>query len=255
MATSHRLMGHASKYLVACLASGVLAAPAQAQRPVAWSQSWQTASPQQAQQGRQWWSQPAVGGHQAVEATLGQRGSQDASAPRRSRLSGYFRRSSEASQAVASQASQPQRVSAAPPGIRHTVASGGAARVGAFSGLRRFFSRSHEPAPQAVSPQPVGPVIEGTASWYGSDFHGGPTASGERYDMYSYTAAHRTLPFGTLVKVTNLRNGRDVIVRINNRGPYIKGRILDLSKGAAAQIGMVSSGLARVRMEIIGRDG
>lgn len=72
--------------------------------------------------------------------------------------------------------------------------------------------------------------------------------------MHSMTAAHRSLPFGTLVRVTNLNNGQNVIVRINNRGPYIKGRIIDLSKGAASQINMVSRGVCKVRMEVLGHE-
>lgn len=92
----------------------------------------------------------------------------------------------------------------------------------------------------------------GKASWYGKDFHGGKTANGERYDMESMTAAHRTLPFGTKIRVTNLENGNECIVRINNRGPYLRGRILDLSKGAARQLGMVGRGIARVKMEVLG---
>ncbi len=94
-------------------------------------------------------------------------------------------------------------------------------------------------------------VQEGIASWYGSNFHGGPTASGETYDMYSLTAAHRELPFNTVVKVTHLGNNRSVVVRINNRGPFIEGRVIDLSKKAAEAIGMKGSGLARVRVEIV----
>ncbi|NEO68868.1 MAG: septal ring lytic transglycosylase RlpA family protein, partial [Moorea sp. SIO3H5] len=84
--------------------------------------------------------------------------------------------------------------------------------------------------------------VRGIASWYGSAFHGRRTASGERFNQYALTAAHRTLRFGTRVKVTNLRNGRSVIVRINDRGPYIRGRIIDLSRGAARIIGLVRSG-------------
>jgi len=94
-------------------------------------------------------------------------------------------------------------------------------------------------------------VQEGIASWYGSNFHGGPTASGETYDMYSLTAAHRELPFDTVVKVTHLGNNRSVVVRINNRGPFIEGRVIDLSKKAAEAIGMKGSGLARVRVKIV----
>jgi rare lipoprotein A (peptidoglycan hydrolase) len=99
----------------------------------------------------------------------------------------------------------------------------------------------------------AGRLQQGMASWYGSDFHGGKTASGERYDMNSMTAAHKTLPFGTLVKVKNERNGRECVVRINNRGPFSKGRIIDLSKAAANKLGMVSSGVAKVSCEVIGR--
>jgi rare lipoprotein A len=83
------------------------------------------------------------------------------------------------------------------------------------------------------------------ASWYGKGFHGGKTANGERYDQNSMTAAHKTLPFGTLVKVTNQSNGRECVVRINNRGPYVRGRIIDLSRAAAGQLGMVNRGVAR----------
>lgn len=90
---------------------------------------------------------------------------------------------------------------------------------------------------------------EGIASWYGPGFHGRKTANGERFDTYDYTAAHKTLPFNTLVKVTNLENGKSTIVRINDRGPYSSGRIIDLSYAAKQEIGM--SGLARVRLEIV----
>lgn len=86
----------------------------------------------------------------------------------------------------------------------------------------------------------------GKASWYGPGFHGRATASGERFNQSSMTAAHKTLPFGTRLKVTNKRNGKSVVVRINDRGPFIRGRVLDLSKGAAHQIGMVRSGSAPV---------
>jgi len=92
---------------------------------------------------------------------------------------------------------------------------------------------------------------EGVACWYGKDFHGKKTANGERYDMYKLTAAHRTLPFGTIVEVTNLSNDKKVNVRINDRGPYTKGRIIDLSYAAAKEIGMVRSGIARVQLRIV----
>ena len=91
----------------------------------------------------------------------------------------------------------------------------------------------------------------GTASWYGKQFHGRETASGERYDMYQLTAAHRTLPLGTWVKVTNLRNGRWVLVRINDRGPVPTDRIIDLSYTAAQMLDMKAYGLARVRVDLV----
>jgi rare lipoprotein A len=105
--------------------------------------------------------------------------------------------------------------------------------------------------PSRVPSRPPAPdrVIErGIASWYGKSFHGRRTASGERYDMHGLTAAHPTLPFGTRVKVRNLENGRAVVVRINDRGPSVAGRIIDLSYAAAARLGIVEAGLARVAL-------
>ncbi len=93
----------------------------------------------------------------------------------------------------------------------------------------------------------------GEASWYGPDFHGKITASGERYNMLLLTAAHQTLPFNTLIRVTNLDNGRTAVVRINDRGPFMKGRILDLSYTAARALGANSSGVIRVRIEVVGK--
>lgn len=90
-----------------------------------------------------------------------------------------------------------------------------------------------------------------TASWYGWDFHGRQTASGEVYNMYDHTAAHRTLPFGTMVRVTNLRNGLNTVVCINDRGPFVAGRDIDLSYGTARHLGMLDTGLERVRLEIL----
>lgn len=88
----------------------------------------------------------------------------------------------------------------------------------------------------------------GRASWYGS---GKVTASGERFDKHGLTAAHRTLPFGTRVRVTNKRNGQSVVVRINDRGPFIHGRIIDLSEGAARRIGMIRAGVVPVEIEVL----
>lgn len=94
---------------------------------------------------------------------------------------------------------------------------------------------------------------EGVASYYGKRFHGRKTASGVRFNMHAMTAAHKRWGFGTLVKVTNKANGRSVVVKVNDRGPYIRGRAIDLSYGAARKLGMLGSGTARVRMERLGR--
>jgi rare lipoprotein A (peptidoglycan hydrolase) len=93
----------------------------------------------------------------------------------------------------------------------------------------------------------------GIASWYGPRFHGRRTASGERFDQDKMTAAHRTLRFGTRVEVTHVKNGRSVEVRINDRGPYRRGRIIDVSRAAAAELGMKNAGLARVQIQPIHR--
>jgi len=94
-------------------------------------------------------------------------------------------------------------------------------------------------------------VSEGKASYYANQFHGRKTANGETFNMNELTAAHRTLPFGTWVRVTNMRNGKDVIVRINDRGPFIKGRVIDLSKQAAKALGIMKAGTANVRVEAV----
>jgi rare lipoprotein A len=99
----------------------------------------------------------------------------------------------------------------------------------------------------------VGMVQYGVASWYGKKFHGNPTASGEIYDMYQLTAAHRNLPLGTHVMVTNLENNRSVEVKINDRGPFVKGRIIDLSYAGARSIDMVDKGTARVKVVVLKR--
>jgi rare lipoprotein A len=99
----------------------------------------------------------------------------------------------------------------------------------------------------ARSPQ----EITGSASWYGGKFHGRKTANGERYNQNALTAAHKTLPFGTKVRVTNESNGKSVVVRINDRGPYVGKRVIDLSRAAANAVGMVQRGVARVKMEVL----
>jgi rare lipoprotein A len=108
--------------------------------------------------------------------------------------------------------------------------------------------------PPSVEAQPAIPgqyVEEGVASWYGVPFNGHRTSNGEIYDMHAFTAAHRTLPFGSLVRVTNLRNGMQTEVRINDRGPFVANRIIDLSLSAAQAIGMVGPGTAPVRLQVI----
>jgi rare lipoprotein A len=95
------------------------------------------------------------------------------------------------------------------------------------------------------------PYQIGTASWYGEYFVGKPTASGEDYDMYDMTAAHPTLPLGSYVRVTNLRNGRAVVVKVNDRGPVVPGRIIDLSYGAAQVLQFEQRGLQRVRLDLV----
>jgi rare lipoprotein A len=95
------------------------------------------------------------------------------------------------------------------------------------------------------------PYQVGTASWYGEDFEGKPTASGEPFNMYDLTAAHPRLPLGTLVKVTNLRNRRAVVVRINDRGPVVPGRIIDVSYSAAKVLKFQGQGIQRVRLDVV----
>lgn len=94
-------------------------------------------------------------------------------------------------------------------------------------------------------------VMTGIASYYGQDFHGKLTSNGEVFDMYGLTAAHKTLPLNTIVRVTNLDNDKSLILRINDRGPFIEGRILDCSYGAAKKLGYLKAGTARVRIEVI----
>lgn len=91
----------------------------------------------------------------------------------------------------------------------------------------------------------------GVASYYGARHHGKRTASGEPFDQHALTAAHRQLPFGTRVKVTNVNNDKTVVVRINDRGPHVRGRLIDLSRAAAQQLGMLRSGTARVRVQAL----
>jgi len=134
------------------------------------------------------------------------------------------------------------------------VVSLGAAQGPTSSGSKEFQETISKPviAYQAitVSKHNHRPYEVGTASWYGSYFDGRTTASGEPYNMYDLTAAHPTLPLGTWVRVTNLHNGRKVFVRINDRGPIVPGRIIDLSYGAAEALQFKHKGLQRVRLDL-----
>lgn len=112
-----------------------------------------------------------------------------------------------------------------------------------------------KPPVRTVAQVSFGPIrfkISGIASWYGPGFHGNRSASGERYNQNAMTAAHRSLPFGTRVQVTNLNNGHSVIVRINDRGPYVRGRVIDLSAAAARVLGVMQTGVAPVRLDVLG---
>ncbi|HID69072.1 MAG TPA: septal ring lytic transglycosylase RlpA family protein, partial [Desulfobacterales bacterium] len=107
---------------------------------------------------------------------------------------------------------------------------------------------------RTYSPLPTADGYEetGIASWYGSDFHGRATSNGETYNMHDITAAHKLLPMHTMLLVTNLDNGKKTVVRVNDRGPFVQGRIIDLSLGAAKKIGLVRSGTARVKIIALG---
>ena len=115
--------------------------------------------------------------------------------------------------------------------------------------MRPYVIRGIRYYPTVVS---VGDTFRGNASWYGPDFHGKLTSNGETYNMYDMTAAHKTLPMNTIVKVTNQRNGLSTVVRINDRGPFIATRIIDLSNTAAKKIDMLGAGTAPVSLEILG---
>jgi len=121
----------------------------------------------------------------------------------------------------------------------------------ACSPSARFSSTRITPTAHTASKLSQGSTIYGEASYYADQFHGKITANGEVFDMNEISAAHKTLPFNTKLKVTNLENNRSVIVRVNDRGPYKKGRILDLSYRAAQEIGMLDTGVANVKITIL----
>lgn len=111
----------------------------------------------------------------------------------------------------------------------------------------RINNRLYSPLPSAIGYEEIG-----IASWYGKDFHGRATSNGETYNMYNVTAAHKLLPMQTMLLVQNLDNGKELVVRVNDRGPFVKGRIIDLSYGAAKKLGLVNAGTARVKVTALG---
>jgi rare lipoprotein A len=115
-----------------------------------------------------------------------------------------------------------------------------------------MFSAACSWVPKGETQLDVGLKDRGVASWYGEQFHGKQAANGELFDMEALTAAHRTLPLGSMIRVVNLANGKYVHVRINDRGPYVNGRILDLSHAAAVYLGMINGGLSVVQIEVVG---
>ena len=134
------------------------------------------------------------------------------------------------------------------------VGLGAAQRPTSSGSIQHAKQDGSQSTPKAVTPSSgrhAGPYEVGVASWYGEYFVGKPTASGEPYNMYELTAAHPTLPLGTLVKVTNLKNRRTVVVRINDRGPVVPGRIIDVSYSAAQVLNFKSQGLQRVRLDLV----
>jgi rare lipoprotein A len=114
---------------------------------------------------------------------------------------------------------------------------------------------SSPPKPVYFPGYPIGYVERGTASWYGPGFHGNKTANGERYDMHKLTAAHRTLPLGSIAIVRSSSTGKEVTVRINDRGPFTKGRVLDLSYAGARTLGMVGNGTDQIELRVVGFQG
>jgi rare lipoprotein A len=142
-------------------------------------------------------------------------------------------------------ASQPPPAPAAPPAVPEPTSES----------AKRNANTSPQPAKHAKTPPapaPAGYTEDGNASWYGNPFNGRRASNGEIYDMYKLTAAHRTLPFDTLVRVTNLNNGKSTTVRITDRGPFVEGRIIDLSLAAAREIESVGPGVVPVRLEVLG---
>jgi rare lipoprotein A len=126
----------------------------------------------------------------------------------------------------------------------------------AVAGLIALSAKSEAKLSASVAPPRLSVVLTekseiGVASWYGQEFQGDTTASGEAYDLNGLTAAHPTLPFGTTIRVTNLKNNKNILLRINDRGPYIAQRVLDVSWAAAQRLGFVHSGTTQVRVQVV----
>jgi len=132
------------------------------------------------------------------------------------------------------------------------ITSGFAAAFILLSGVAFQGCTSSHPPVHRFPGYPIGFVERGVASWYGPGFHGNKTANGERYDMHHLTAAHRTLPLGSVAVVRSLTSGRKVTVRINDRGPFVRGRVLDLSLAGAKAIGMTANGTDKVELRVVG---
>ena len=129
--------------------------------------------------------------------------------------------------------------------MKHLVARVGISVAVALAAVNSVETASAKEKPSGAT------AASGAASWYGPGFHGRKTANGERYNMHALTAAHRSLPFGTKVRVTNRKNGKSVVVRINDRGPYGGGRVIDLSRGAAQAVSMMGAGVVPVSLEVL----
>jgi len=133
------------------------------------------------------------------------------------------------------------------------IAAFGAVAVGTTAPVVRAESGAESVKVEVQRVAGLNKQMRGIASWYGPGFSGRPTASGETFNPNAMTAAHRSLPFGTKVRVTNAHTGQSVVVRINDRGPFVRGRVIDLSAAAARAIGLVGSGVAPVRIDVVGR--
>jgi len=127
--------------------------------------------------------------------------------------------------------------------------------IGACAAPKRAEEPRETPSRRTSRPTKPGDMQRGMASWYGADWHGRQTASGEKFNKNALTAAHRTLPFGSKVKVVHARTGRSVVVRINDRGPYSRRRIIDLSEAAARRLGIIDSGVAPVTLHVLSVPG